>query len=156
MNISFSFSWHHRCELVLFFFSFSKRKEESHFYILFFNFSFLTLSEFAPPTALCTSTRIRTLADSFGDYHATVTSYRHFRGRSKIRTCTIAASTQCSTIGAIRPSFVTDILIDSCFLIIEFIYNQTILLLSPAEDPNFFLSICSRMHTPCLPAHRTL
>jgi hypothetical protein len=27
-----SFSWRHRCELVLFFFSFGKRKEESHLY----------------------------------------------------------------------------------------------------------------------------
>lgn len=51
----------------------------------------------------CISTRIRTLANSVGSYHATVTSYWHFCGRNRIRTCTVTASTQCSTIGAIRP-----------------------------------------------------
>ena len=44
-----------------------------------------------------------------------------------------------------------DFLIDYYFLIIEFIFFKHFLK-SPAEDSNFLLSICSRIHTSCLPA----
>ena len=47
---------------------------------------------------------------------------------------------------------VTGFLTDHYFLIIEFTCFKQLFQLSPAEDSNFFLSICSRMHTPCLPA----
>jgi hypothetical protein len=55
--------------------------------------------------------------------------------------------------------FVTDILIDSCFLIIEFIYNQTIPFSSQAEDSlsadrqgTSFFRFAVECIQPCLPA----
>ena len=58
------------------------------------------------------------------NHHVTITP-NSYCGRNRIRTYTVAASTQCSAIGAIRPFCLRWILTDHYILIIEFTHQQT-------------------------------